>query len=45
MSDAASAAAYVTNTWNGKQYLAIKQGAWERDVEYYETIKCSHARA
>lgn len=39
MSDAASAAAYVTNTWNGKQYLAIKQGAWERDVEYYETIK------
>lgn len=39
MSDAASAAAYVTNTWNGKQYLAIKQGAWERDVEYYQTIK------
>ena len=39
MSDAASAAAYVTNTWNGKQYLAIKQGAWERDVEYYQSIK------
>ena len=37
--DAASAADTVTNTWSGKQYLALKQGAWERDMAYYETLK------
>ena len=39
MQDAASAAANVTNAWSGKQYLAIKQGAWQKDIAYYETLK------
>ena len=29
----------VANDWSGKQYLAIQQGAWERDIAYYETLK------
>lgn len=29
----------VANDWSGKQYLAIKQGAWARDIAYYETLK------
>jgi len=36
MSDAASAAAYVTNSWNGKQYLQIKQDGWDRDLDFYK---------
>ncbi len=39
MQDAASCADTVTNTWSGKQYLALKQGAWERDVAFYDTLK------
>ena len=39
MQDAASTAANVTNTWSGKQYLAIKEGAWQKDIAYYETLK------
>ena len=39
MQDAASAADTVTNSWSGKQYLALKEGAWERDVEFYNTLK------
>ncbi len=39
MQDAASTAANVTNAWSGKQYLAIKQGAWQKDITYYETLK------
>ncbi len=35
MKDAQSTADYVKNTWNGAQYLQIKQGAWEKDVAYY----------
>ena len=38
MSDAQSAADYVAGSWNGKQYLGIKQGAWERDLEYYQNM-------
>ena len=36
MSDAASAAAYVAGSWSGRQYLAIKQDAWDRALEYYQ---------
>lgn len=39
MQDAASTADTVTNSWSGKQYLAIKQGAWEKDIAYFETLK------
>ena len=39
MQDAASTAANVTNAWSGKQYLAIKQGAWDKDIAYFETLK------
>lgn len=37
--DAQSAVDTVSGTWSGKQYLAIKEGAWERDITYYETLK------
>ncbi len=36
--DAASAADTVANSWSGKQYLQLKQEAWERDVEFYESL-------
>lgn len=36
MSDAASAAAYIAGSWNGKQYLAVKQDAWDRALEYFQ---------
>jgi len=39
MQDAASTVDTVTNTWSGKQYLAIKQTAWDKDISYYESIK------
>lgn len=39
MHDAASTADTVTNTWSGKQYLALKEDGWQRDVAFYETIK------
>ena len=38
MQDAQSTADNVANNWSGKQYLALKQGAWERDVEFYEGL-------
>lgn len=28
----------VSNTWNGAQYLALKQDAWQRLVTYYNEI-------
>ena len=37
--DPAGTASTVTNDWSGKQYLAIMQGAWERDIAYYDTLK------
>ncbi len=39
MQDAASCADTVSNTWSGKQYLAIMEGAWQKDIAYYETLK------
>ena len=37
--DPAGTASTVVNDWSGKQYLAIVQDAWSRDVSYYETLK------
>ena len=39
VADPAAQAATVTNDWSGKQYLAIKQGAWDKDNAYYDTLK------
>ena len=39
MRDAQSTADTVANSWSGKQYLALKEGAWERDTAYYDTLK------
>ncbi len=39
MKDAQSSADYVASTWSGKQYLALKESAWENAQAYYETIK------
>ncbi|MBR5287205.1 MAG: hypothetical protein IKU34_01275 [Clostridia bacterium] len=38
MSSAEEAAAYVTGSMGGKQYLALKQRAWDRLVEYYNAL-------
>ena len=38
MSNAAEAVATVSGAWGGAQYLQLKQLAWERLVEYYETL-------
>ncbi|MBQ4579505.1 MAG: hypothetical protein IJA83_02490 [Clostridia bacterium] len=38
MGDAAESAAYVTKDMSGKQYLALKQRAWDRLVEYYTNL-------
>ncbi len=39
MSNGAETAAAVADKMNGKQYLALKQGAWEKLVTYYNTLK------
>lgn len=39
ITDAASAANTVTNSWDGAAYLMIKQGAWDNLKNYYNTIK------
>ncbi len=36
--DAESAATTVSDTWMGKQYLALKQDAWQRDLTYYDSL-------
>ena len=36
--DAATSAAKVTSEWNGKQYLSLKQRAWDRDLEFYKSL-------
>ncbi len=38
MTDAATSADYVANSWNGRQYLALKQDAWTRALAYYDTL-------
>lgn len=37
--DPEAQAASVANDWSGKQYLAIKEGAWQRDIQYFEVLK------
>ncbi len=39
MTDAASAAETVKSSWNGAAYLGIKEDAWKRDVEFYNSNK------
>lgn len=39
VADPEAQAATVANDWSGKQYLGIKQGAWEKDIAYFETLK------
>ncbi len=36
--DASSSASKVTNEWGGKQYLALKQRAWNRDLDFYKSL-------
>ncbi len=36
--DASASAAKVTSEWNGKQYLSLKQRAWDRDLEFYKSL-------
>ena len=38
MSSAEESAAYVSESMGGKQYLALKQRAWDRLVEYYNGL-------
>ncbi len=38
MTDAASAAATVTNNWDGAYFLTLKQEAFDRLLEYYKTL-------
>ena len=38
MTDAASSADYVANSWSGRQYLQLKQDAWVRALDYYNTL-------
>ena len=39
MSDADTAAAFISGSWNGKQYLAIKESAWQNDLSYYQSMQ------
>ena len=39
ITDAASAANYVAENYNGRPYLNIKNEAWELDLEYYAGLK------
>ena len=39
MTDAATSADYVSKSWSGRQYLALKQDAWTRALSYYETLE------
>ena len=37
-SSAAETVNTVTNSWNGKQYLALKDQAWQKLVNYYKEL-------
>ncbi len=37
-SSAAETVATVTDTWSGRQYLHLKQGAWKKLVDYYNEV-------
>lgn len=39
MASGEETAAAVSSTMSGKQYLALKEDAWQRLIDYYETIK------
>lgn len=39
MSDAASAAAKVAGDYSGAQYLQLQNDAWDRALDYYNTLK------
>lgn len=38
MGNAAASAAKVSDEWGGKQYLSLKQDAWDRLLTYYNAI-------
>jgi len=38
MGSAAASAAKVADEWGGKQYLALKQDAWDRVLAYYNSL-------
>ena len=38
ISNAEEAAAAVSETWNGKQYLSVKNDAWKRLQDYYNSL-------
>ena len=38
MGSAAASAAKIADEWGGKQYLALKQDAWDRVLDYYNTL-------
>ena len=38
VNDAQGAADYVANNWSGKQYLGLKEAAWQRDLAYYQGL-------
>jgi putative aldouronate transport system substrate-binding protein len=39
MKDAESSADNVKSAWKGAQYLSLKQDAWQRDQDYYKSLK------
>ena len=39
MGDAAASAAKIADEWGGKQYLALKNDAWQRLLTYYTNLK------
>ena len=36
INDAQGAADFVSGSWSGKQYLAIKESAWQNALSYYQ---------
>ena len=38
VNDAQGAADYVAGSWSGKQYLGLKEAAWQRDLAYYQGL-------
>jgi putative aldouronate transport system substrate-binding protein len=38
VNNAQGAADYVAGSWSGKQYLGLKEAAWQRDLAYYQSL-------
>ena len=38
VNSAEGAAEYVAGSWSGKQYLGLKEAAWQRDLAYYQSL-------